>query len=154
MRTPSPRPTPPQRPRRLAAWAAGPLLAAAALLAGCGGGGAEDPGHGVISASASSLSFTGPAPAPQTLSISYVSPPTEVVLAGFPAGPNPTCIGSDATCRLAVTLASTVAANPQVYTVTIMDTSASHSSTLRFVSTDAGFQTDFGHVDVTVRYTP
>lgn len=137
---------------RLAARVVAALLAAV-LTAGCGGG-TEDTGNGVISVSPRSLAFSGPSPAPQTISVSYAAPPTEVVLAGHPGGSNPTCIGPDATCRLEFTLTNGAGSNPQIYSVTILDTSAAHTSTLRFVSTDLGFQVNFGQVDVAVTYSP
>jgi len=135
-----------------AGWAL--LLFAVALTSGCGGGDEGDTTNGMISATPASLAFTGAAPEPQTISIAYVAPPTEVVLAGFPAGVNPTCIGVDATCRLSFTLASTADANPLVFSVTIEDTTAAHASTLRFVSTDLAYQSNYGYVDVSVSYTP
>jgi hypothetical protein len=130
-------------------------LTAVALMSGCGGGDEGDTTNGMISATPASLAFTGAAPAPQTISIAYVAPPTEVVLAGYPAGGvNPTCIGVDPTCRLSFALASAADANPLVFSVTIEDTSAAHTSTLRFVSTDLAYQSNYGYVDVSVRYTP
>ena len=135
-----------------AGWAL--LLFAVALTSGCGGDDEGDTTNGMISATPASLAFTGAAPEPQTISIAYVAPPTEVVLAGFPAGVNPTCIGVDATCRLSFTLASAADANPLVFSVTIEDTTAAHTSTLRFVSTDLAYQSNYGYVDVSVSYTP
>jgi hypothetical protein len=125
------------------------------LLTSCGGSDTTDTSNGVISANPAKLSFSGPSPMPQNISISYAVPPTQIVLAGFPAnGINPTCIGTNATCRLSMTLVSASNANPLVYSVTILNTASSHTSTLRFVSTDAAYQINYGYIDISVTHTP
>jgi hypothetical protein len=129
------------------------------LLTACGGGGGDggdkDTTNGKISANVSSLNFSGASPATQQISISYVTPPVQVVLGGFPPNdPNPTCSGINPTCRLNFTLVSLNTANPLVFEVSILDTASAHTSRLRFVATDLGYQTNYGYIDVPVRYTP
>jgi hypothetical protein len=130
------------------------------LLTSCGDGGGggtggNDTSNGVISSDSASLSFSGTTLLLQYISITYSAPPTQTILAGYPAGGvNPTCVGIGATCLLNLTLVSAIGEYPLIFSVEIRNTNSSHTSTLRFVATDLSNQANYGYIDIPVTYTP